>query len=315
MHIGNERSDYASGNSFIHSDTLYSAIAWAWNMLGKPEWIDHVPNEGIHLSSCFPFEQSRLFYPRPQFSYEINREILVETSVKKKIKKAEWVDEKILTDILSGREPIANDKKNFSGGFWSTDQFDKNDIIGRSVIPRVMVPRNNEDTKIYYIEKFFFKEDSGLYFIAKFKSEVEKKQLESALKLLSEEGFGTDRNVGHGKFDFIVEQFELPNIKPSSGLMYSLGLLIPKDRESMKQMMSHPQKGYGIMKRGGWLSEPYLTWKKRHVHMFTEGSVFKSLEDGNIVSNGRTVDLRPVDVKSTTSHPIWRCGRTLLLNF
>lgn len=315
LHISNERGDYASGSSIIHSDTLYSAIAWAWNLLGKSEWINELQRDDYALSSCFPFYNDQIFFPRPKFTYQINRNQLIDTVIKKKIKKAEWVDIGILTQMLSGNDPIEKGSDNFSNTFWSSYSFKDEKFIDSTVVPRVMVPRNNVDTKIYYIEKYFFKEGSGLYFLATFNNTNHKMQFEAGLKLLADEGLGTDRNVGHGKFTFEVSDFVFPDINISFGLIYSLGLFMPQSQEEMNIMIDHPQKGYGLIKRSGWLSEPYLTWRKRQVYMFSEGSVFRSTESGKFIIKGKTVDLKPEGSHIEIQHPVWRCGKTLFINF
>lgn len=315
LHISNERGDYASGSSIIHSDTLYSAIAWAWNLLGKSEWITDLLSDDFALSSCFPFCNNQLFFPRPKFSYEINREQLIETGLKKKIKKAEWVDEVILKQMLSGIDPTEKGNDNFSNTFWSSKPIQNEKFIDSTVVPRVMVPRNNDDTKIYYIEKYFFKQGSGLYFLASFENSNHKNQFEAALKLLADEGIGTDRNVGHGKFTFEVTDFVFPDINASFGLIYSLGLFIPQDQEEMNFLIDHPRKGYDLVKRSGWLSEPYLTWRKKQVYMFSEGSVFKSPREGMFITKGKTVDLKPEASHIQIDHPVLRCGKTIFLNF
>jgi len=319
LHISNEREDYSSGSSIVHSDTIYAAIFWAWNMLGKSEWIPKSSEEdfGFTISSCFPFLNDIYFLPRPLYSPQIKRNQLADTVTRKSIKKVEWIDSQILKDILSDVEPICIGKDNFNGKFWSAQSLGENFCISSNVTPRVMVPRNNDDnTRIFYIERFYFQNGAGLYLIAKFKNDDVKSRFESALRLLADEGIGTDRNIGNGKFTFTENNMFPLNITPTHNLLYGLGLFCPNDKKELNQLLENELAGYELKRRGGWLSEPYLTWRKRQVYMFKEGSVFSSMNINNeFIEKGKNVDLKPNEVQPKIEHPIWRCGKTLFIPF
>lgn len=57
-----------------------------------------------------------------------------------------------------------------------------------------MSRNGEEDAKPFYMERIFFKDYSGLYFIVHGDTSI----IENALDLLQTEGIGTDRNVGNG---------------------------------------------------------------------------------------------------------------------
>ncbi len=317
LHISNERGDYSSGSAIIQSDALYAAVCWAWNALGKPEWIDDLPTNSFGLSSCFPYNGKTLFFPRPRFTYAYDKDANQDdTAIRKKIKKAEWVDLPILEKMLAGNDPGFNNAENFTGNFWSSNKFDGIHFLQSAVVPRVMVPRDGQaDTSIFYIEKHFFEKDAGLYFLAMYSSTVIQQRVEAAFSFLAEEGMGTDRNVGHGKFTFTSSEFPTLNIQSKFNLCYSLGLFLPESKDAIAQLFSSPQKGYELVKRGGWLSEPYQTWRKKHVYMFKEGSVFATTSHKNLFLMGATVDLKPTSVHTPIQHAIWRCGRTIFIKF
>ncbi|MBK6329262.1 MAG: type III-A CRISPR-associated RAMP protein Csm4 [Bacteroidetes bacterium] len=318
LHISNEREDYSTGTALIHSDTIYAAIFFAWNQLGKTEWIptSNSNEVGFAMSSLFPFYEDIYFLPRPQYTPEISYATISDTSLKKKIKKTTWVDTTIAGNLLNDEEPKYYKKENFNGQFWASKNLPAESIISSNIMPRSSVSRmQNEDTKIFYIERYFFNSKAGLYFLIEFENEEMEKRFNSGLKLVADEGIGTDRNIGHGKFTFESRTpFDI-EFKAQKGLSMNLGLFLPDSSNKIQEMLNHSAAGYELIKRGGWLSEPYQTWRKKSVYMFKEGSVFKKMYNDNIHSNGNMVDIRPLEVPTHIQHPVWRCGNTLFINF
>ncbi len=318
LHIGNERDDNSSGSSMVHSDTLYAAIFFAWDKLGKSEWIptEQKKETGFALSSLFPFYQDNFFLPRPLYSPEIEYKELESTVIRKQIKKAAWVDTVIFQDSLNDLPINYHGNNNFSDSFWSSNPLPEKAFITSQVMPRVTVPRENgEDTTIFYIERFYFEKDAGLYFLAQFDKIEQQQRLEAALRLLGDEGFGTDRNIGHGKFTFEKKEATLFNFNftRKKGLAVSLGLYCPLSKEETQTMLSKKAVGYDLVKRGGWLSEPYQSWRKKSVYMFREGSVLGISNPNSVFALGENVDVNPKTVP--VPHPVWRCGKTIFLSF
>jgi CRISPR-associated protein Csm4 len=68
-------------------------------------------------------------------------------------------------------------------------------------IQHVAISRDHcTDSEPYYVDKIFFHKNAGLFFLV----EAEEKTLEmlkAAMRLLSDNGIGTDRNVGNGQFE------------------------------------------------------------------------------------------------------------------
>ena len=315
--MSNEREDYASGNFMIHSDTLYAAIFFAWNRLGKPEWIPNGlnPQPSFTISSLFPYFQNTYFLPRPFYTPEADRDSIDNTSIRKSIKKAAWVDTVIFEELLNDIVPKYIESNNFKDIFWSSQPFSTaTSFITSQIVPRVSISRvPGEDTRIFYIEKFYFQKEAGLYFLVQFDNVSEKLQLEAALHFLGDEGIGTDRNIGHGKFTFSEQPVFQINCKKQHGLAVNLGLFCPENKTLFSGMLDHSSIGYDLMKRGGWLSEPYQTWRKKSVYMLREGSVLQLKENLKFFALGENVNVNPDTVP--VNHPVWRCGKTIFLSF
>lgn len=340
LHVGNERADYDAGSAFLHSDTLYAAI---WSMYARLGWEAHIPAPGgkpaFCLSSLFPFQQvgdrAIRYFPRPLYSPPaIEQES--QTQVRKKIKKAVWVSQQILERILGGQSLSAYQQAEyFCGSFWADVPINRPPVsASRSgdpktqtaipqagyrptesvVVPRIRVSRTGaEDTQIFYIERFFFQQGAGLFCLATFDDKAERERFEAALRLLGDEGLGTDRNIGHGKFTVADEPWSGFKTKSRLGLSINLGLYCPEDRGQLAEALQPAEAGYSLLRRGGWMSEPYNSWRKRTVHMFREGSCFRAGQARQVYADGALVDLRPTDV--AVPHPVWRCGRCLFYSF
>ncbi len=347
LHIGTVRADYDSSQSMIHSDTLYSAIIQAWSVLGLLEKTKNYtqPKEhlGFTLSSLFPFYQKDksseaiYFFPKP-----IGAIPPTDYTTSKKVKKIQYLDTGYFKKLLEKGEIEKPEEKAQGIYLTDNDDFKEKDINGeltegegrtfmqKKVFPRVYVPRTGEvetvnnrlqlltDTRIYYIERLFFKGESGLFCLVKLEGkgkarEINKERLKAAIKLLGDEGLGTDRRVGNGRFDIDFEVDFIDNFTefdqlPSSKHQVNLSLFCPKDSQVLSQSLVR----YEIIKRGGWITaDNYLTYRKNAIYMFKEGSIFKS----GTSPEGKTVDLAPKKTPRAVQHPIYRVGHSLFLPF
>lgn len=319
LHIGNERSDYASGEAFVQSDTLLAAIYHAWARLGKSHWIDEdvCSDAPLLVSSMFPTVADKngnhvYFLPKPIKAGINHRDNNLDTATRKKLKKVKWIDTAMLYDELAGKTQPAEDF--IYGTFRSKNGALQYPFLKSKVVPRVMVPRQGGDTTIYYIERHYFCNGAGLYAFVQSNDEG-KKRLRAALNLLAEEGLGTDRNVGNGKFGYAFEN-RLP-LKLSGGdYGMALGMYCPAHHDELTTAIGAPFSAYDMVKRGGWLSEPYNTWRKKQIFMFKPGSLLKlssPVAPGNLGVMGTVLNVAPDRVVPPVQHPVYRSGRTVFL--
>ncbi len=316
LHIGNERADYSGGEAIIQSDTLQAAIFHAWARLGKTDWIrdDISADQPLALGSMFPYAEHSgapvYFFPRPLLT-DRNRTEEQDPVQRKKLKKIQWVDTAVFKSI-TGTGPTVH-RYFLHDKFQSIHENLPYPIIYSQVLPRVTVPRNVGETSIFYIERHFFGKGCGLWTLAQFESSVENRII-AALRLLGDEGIGTDRNIGHGKFSFEITEV-LP-VNPGGGKFgVSLGLYCPPSEQELARVAGAEPARYDLVKRGGWLSEPYGNWRKKHVYMFKPGSLLKLRESDTNGSAfpvmGSIIDLAPANVHPPIGHPVYRSGRTL----
>ncbi|MFT4154569.1 type III-A CRISPR-associated RAMP protein Csm4 [Parafilimonas sp.] len=323
LHIGNERADYASGHAILHSDAFTAAIFFAWDRLGFPEWIPTAenPDTGFAISSLFPYTtvsgQPVYFLPKPLILIR-SLNVLDDTSLRKKLKKVAWIDRELFTAYTQRKLLSVPVEENIVGNFQASIALKPQGAFMESnVVPRAAVSRTGEeDTAIFYIERFYFKPHSGLYCLASFANNEIRKRFQAAIRFLGDEGIGTDRNIGNGKFEpKFGDVWPLPETG-SFSYGINLGLFCPESSEQLTGMIAGEDAGYDFIKRGGWLSEPYNTWRKKNVYMFKEGSCFK-MENcatfNGLPVGGKMWDVRPTETIPVITHPVWRNGRTIFI--
>jgi CRISPR type III-A-associated RAMP protein Csm4 len=318
LHLSDVREDYGKSEEQIHSDTLQAAMIAALSAVGAAP-----PESGLPfaVSSLFPFYTDEhgnvhYFFPKPFLRFQTEKEI---SEVAKKIKKVKWLDQHYFQKIIKGED----------FGDFTADLQDKylhqkkieSPISFSQTVPRVRVPRDydhpdkdDSETKIFYMQMLRFREKAGFYFLAS-ADEVGHKTIHHALTILSDEGFGTDRNVGNGHFEFDKGEINL-EIDDSSEYMTNLSLFCPESSEQLDSMLKG-NGGYELKKRGGWITSPNdLGKRKRAVYMMSEGSVFSRAvppnQQGVIVAGAAAIDFKPADITLNVKG-ITRSGKAIFL--
>lgn len=313
LHIGDARDDYSVSLKTISSDTIYAALTSCLAKLGKK--IPDNGDLGCVVSSLFPFYQKDkeanaiLFFPKP---LKQTLPKLDDLTKAKSVKKVSWLDKSYFEKVINGEQLFADEKDvdKVKGDFLTIEkEFDK-DFISSQVFPRVNVSRDgSEDAEPFYMDRIFFKDYSGLYFIV----DGDTSLIKPALDLLQTEGIGTDRNVGNGFFEYEEKDVEL-NLPDKADFALALSNYIPNDKEELADLIDNDNVAYDFVRRGGWITTPpHNTIRKNAVYAFSASSVFKK-EMSGVCELGKIVDLSPtLDFEPKVNHPIWRCGKALFI--
>lgn len=306
LHISNSRSDYGISLKTIDSDTIYAALTSCLAKLG--ETIPENGDLGFTISSLFPYYQKTkedkplYFFPKP-----INAKILDTAENRKQIKKIKYLNADYFSQILSGKIDI-KDKEHIKGDYLCSEEIDK-DFIYSKVDQRVRIEDRTlkEDAEPYFVDKVFFKDYSGMFFIVQGNTTL----LDKALPLLATEGIGTDRNIGNGFFEYTTDTIST-NIPEKANYFLNLSMFFPESKEQLSALMNDENIAYDIQRRGGWItSYPFQSLRKNVIYGFSPGSVFRKDTFG-LETLGKIVDLRP-KWNDTNLHHIFRCGRALIL--
>lgn len=301
LHIGDVRDDYGVSLKTISSDTMYAALTASLAKLG-----DVIPADGdlgCTISSLFPYYQPSkeakpvLFYPRP-----MHLNFVCEDSTHiKKLKKVAWLDQSYLEKFITQNSTASNIfVEHVHDTYLTAEEYEP--FIISQVKARVSVSRIGEDAKPFYMDDIYFTGNSGLFFLA----EGDTTLIDKALSLLSQEGLGTDRNVGHGNFEYTKQSVSI-HVPASADASMILSAYIPESKATLQQAITNAYSAYEFSRRGGWITtSPHSNLRKNAVYAFAAGSVL-----GGVVSGaGKIVDLAP---EGMVKHPIWRCGKTIVL--
>ncbi len=311
VHFGDCRSDYGVSLKTIQSDTLYAAVISCLAKLGRD-----IPKDGdlgCTISSAFPFYQETketdpvYFFPKP-LSLDLPKlEVITDA---KKVKKVSWIDLEYFQRVINGKTLFGSDEdmQSIIHGEYMTVNRKIPDFVLSRISPRVNIPSRTgtEDARPFYMDRVYFKDYSGLFFLAEGDCDL----FEQGLELLQYEGIGTDRNVGNGYFEYEKSTVSIC-VPEFSKRAVSLSMFIPEDIDQLSQMLDGQNVSYDFTRRGGWITDsPYNSFRKNVVHAFLPASVFSV--DSSPHVRGKIVNLEPKSL-GLISHPIWRSGKAIFI--
>ncbi|MCR5191974.1 MAG: type III-A CRISPR-associated RAMP protein Csm4 [Bacteroidales bacterium] len=313
LHISNHRADDSISLKTMQSDAMYAALMSC--LAKKGHAIPDDGNMGFTISSLFPYYQQKqdsqpvYFLPMPMQSKMPE----VAASLLKTIKKVGWVDASLYGDILAGHHPLdgSSDAMSCIHGayFTSREGLDYSEFVQSEVVQRACINdrTGHSNAEPYFVDRILFKDWSGLYFLA----DGDTTLLDEALPLLATEGVGSDRHLGFGFFDYSIDSITI-DVPQHAEYRLALSIFIPETKEQLLQMLDADEVAYDFSRRGGWITtHPYNSLRKNVIYAFLPGSVFRNCTEQVCV--GKIVDLRPEVGELSPSHPIWRCGRALML--
>lgn len=321
VHFGSKKLDYGQSETQLRSDTIYSAIFQAWALIGQENLIPKEESNELNftLSSAFPFyyngEKHEYFFPKPFGSLfkRDNSNDFIEH--RKALKKIAYLHKEAFYDWCKNGE-IALDTTQLKGLFYAQD-LPKERLFYSELSPRVKVARKEgEDATPFGLDRLYFyeneKKHAGLFFLF-YGNQNELKKVKIALDILEDEGFGTDRKVGNGQFQYSIEKFEQPDWDGDTSI--NLSLFLPESSSWLKEkILTQNNGGYSLIERGGWISsQPLGTYRKNTLHFFEEGSLFNE-KVSKIKELGTIKDVYPTESLDfvTKPHPVWRVGKALL---
>lgn len=327
LHLSRGKAEMDTADPILHSDKIKSAIAAAayvlfheWSQAEKEAFF-----QAFKVSSAFPYWKDVLFFPTPTMLLP-DIEGVDEWKQGKKKKKIKYLDQPNLEAILNGEQPATYPASVIQGinADESKDlvicatELPKDPLIASEVTLRVNVPRDRvevieQDAGLYYQERLFFGNEVGLYFCLEYEENGHQYEdsILAAIQFLGDSGIGSDRTNGNGHFDFNKDQhFLIINLRvpdhPTRQVLFSL--YCPAETDDLKSLLK--DSSYHILKRGGYIAQPlqdnYLSYRKKSIHMFGEGSIFSKGQSEGVIH-----DLQPESVN--IEHPIWRDGRPIFL--
>jgi len=328
LHLALDRdNNYDESDDRLRSDTLLSALYACALELGLAESNDPSFMERYRLSSAFPFWQGEggvppvYFFPRPldpqlAIDFEDNK-----TENRKKKGGIEYFDLPLFEDVIAGRKiSLKDDNLSKNNRLASSQYITSLQILDNTPFQHVAIHDWEDKEPVpYYVDKLFFEEGCGLYFLIEC-AEDHVGDLQACLRLLADNGIGTDRSSGNGAFDWTEEdwgtlQLNVPD--QADGRWMSLSLFIPETPADLGDL---EQAAYELTKRGGYIASSVaqdytlMTIRKKSIMAFEEGSLLHT----SVIPSGRIADLQPDktaldEEKKKAMHPIWRSGRAIFI--
>lgn len=306
-----------SSQSFIRSDTLFSAICNVWVQI---DW--YLKKQGckpfsemlkmfkdgkppFKVSSCLPFYGDDLYFPKPAIEPDIlynpgNQR----TQLVKKVKKIKYLKTEFFKAWLTNDDKY----RGMAGTITDADENYNRTYFGKEVIdPKTPLSRLDNESNIYHSGNYFFLRESGLFSIIELdESKISESHFKILLTHLENYGLGGNRNIGQGAIKTLTfssvpsEIEELFDIKSKLGYCL-ISLYYPESID-----ITNKVSVYELVIRKGWIGSTSAnnSLKKKTCYMFSEGSMFSDID------NGKLLDVKP---SLYTEHDVWRYGYAMTI--
>lgn len=309
LHIGTGRESYDFSSGSLHSDTLLSALAAMMALRGEASGIESFL-KSTRLSSAFPFYGDHLFMPVPKGRLNVEIAGEDESLYRKDLKKVHYMEMPLWQHLVGGGR-VSIERRQLQGEYILGEAtVMPSRIYKNAVNERVSVPRSDaKDSEPFFFEWKYFDNDAGLFVL----TDAEGSALENLFTLfeaLGQQGVGTDKSVGGGKFEVhLGGALEIKAAENTSNVLV-LSLYLPTSDEL--KAIDHENSRYSLLLRGGYMAgsqeETLRHLRKKSVYMMETGSVLHTSQP----LEGMVTDLRP-EWSSPYMHPAYRSGRVLSL--
>lgn len=312
LHMGTGKENYDFSASQLHSDTLSAALAaMKAKYIGTDGLYDFL--NSFTISSAFPYVGEHFFLPRPLGKMNVTVTDCDEYISRKKLKKVQFIELGLWQKMIAGeRVEIESDQLEDAFILDKTDpKFCK--PYKSSVHQRVVVPReDNKDTEPFFFDWTFFHQNAGLYCLINAEESL-LKELQELFEKLGEDGIGTDKNVGGGKFTIEPGSLNIDGIEGEGTRKMLLSLYIPTKEEI--EGIDLENSTYELRLRGGYMAgsiDPkFWHLRKKSVYMFGVGSLL--VTSSNL--EGEIVDLCPENCLGVSNlHSAFRSGKPFVVS-
>jgi CRISPR type III-A-associated RAMP protein Csm4 len=292
-----------------HSDTLFSAVSSALDLLGmRDEWLAAASGAAVRLSSAFPFQGKTLFITPPRSVWP------PAPSAKVRWAGARFIPVQLVADLLADRAPD-DTRWRVDGG---SECLVPQDRPGPGPVRPALrhsaaVDRLTGASEPHTTACLEFAPGAGMWMAVSYSDEAARlrwtEPVKAALRLLADSGIGGERSRGWGRFeDPEFREGRFPDLLfPAADVdlepaWWLLSLFQPAEGE----VVDWSRGRYEVTVRGG-LVESSAGWgvPKKRSRMVTEGSVLVS----DFPLRGAAPDVAP----DGFSHPVLRNGMAFAL--
>ncbi len=272
FHLNPPRDSLEKTETVIQSDMLVSALAVCHiKLYGDFPHVFFSPK--LRVSSLFPFYNESMFFPVPLFDFW-ERNAGGERN--KTLGKLKYLESSLWQKTIAGER--LSEAGVYPSGMFGVDTEEKakeiSEFFREEELQRLWVGRDP-----FHFSQVRLAGKGGLFFLCHVDPEIEP-QFTASLRLLADEGLGSDRTVGKGLFEILPEDagLQLPAadvVDSSSSHVMSLSFFIPSPEDS--EAIDFDDSYYLLQHKRGWYNtHRVLSLKKKGIFGFSEGSVFKN---------------------------------------
>jgi len=278
FHLNPARDSLEKTETVIQSDMLVSALAVSHTKLYGTFCREFFTGE-LRVSSLFPFYKDTLYLPVPLFDFWWGK---IDRKIRKKLAKIKYLEAGLWEKVITGERLKAEEVHPV--GMFGVGAEKAEEIPG--LFQEEEVQRLGKDP--FYFSQVRLKEKGGLFFFYDVAPGIEQ-QFKASLRLLGDEGLGSDKTVGKGLFEIEQEtEHEFPHLDNPASHLVSLSFFIPS-KEDFNAIDFNDSYYLLQHKRGWYITYKMLSLKKKGIFGFSEGSVFKTKNDH--VPTGKQVKL------------------------
>lgn len=278
FHLNPPRDSLEKTETVIQSDMLVSALAVSHTKLYGTFCREFFSGE-LRVSSLFPFYKDTLYLPVPLFDFWSGK---IDRKTRKKLSKIKYLEASLWEKVITGERLKADEVHPvgmFGVGAEKTGEISE-------LFQEEEVQRLGKDP--FYFSQVRLKEEGGLFFFYDAAPGIEQ-QFKACLRLLGDEGLGSDKTVGKGLFEIKEEiEHEFPHLDTTASHLMCLSFFIPS-KEDFDSIDFNDSYYFLQHKRGWYITYKMLSLKKKGIFGFSEGSVFKTTNDH--VPTGKQVTL------------------------
>ncbi|SNZ10629.1 CRISPR-associated protein, Csm4 family [Persephonella hydrogeniphila] len=274
---------YLSPHTEIKSYTLFGAFCWGYKLLrGENALNDFLLEFTLKpkflISSPFPLLKDNLLFPKPLLNIEFEEVPIIEKLKRKPYKKAKYITEKVLKDLIKGKITTQNqlmkNYKSYGGIIFKENESIEKINIQEQIFTHNIINRINNKSENLYFETGFL--SNSEYFLVRFFDKNFINEFESILKIIEDLGIGGNKNIGWGKIKISNIQKDISILeKTKTKKFFTLSPIIPSENiileNSYYALLTYKSFTEGTFDKGK---------SKRKVFYLDEGSII-SIEDNN----------------------------------
>lgn len=315
FHLGERGVGLEETAEFIHSDTLFGALCWAWTLYHGREVSGFLEpflagDPPFVISSAFPYAGDVHLLPRPR-----GVSLSKDEEEASRLRKGGWVSLALLAEAAEGPVDegrllpmweesaflLEDDPSGLPAALRGPNGF-RPWAITR--LPRVSLDRASHSSEIFHAGCLRFAPDCGLYLWAQLRNPHASAELEPLFRLLGDEGLGGERSCGYGQFRPFFLEIEPPAFsRTETGAWLLLSLYNPDPREL--EALNLRRSAYALIRRKSWVCSPQSrALQTATVQHFSEGSVLVLKDKGS--PQGRLVEV--LSAGGAIPHPVYRNG-------